>query len=255
MPNEWYVRVMGEEIGPLSDDQFRETVAKRQLASDDLVRKWRFGDWVPAANVRGLFRQAAASDLTAIQPSEEQNRPSFSESTKPPSARLTACPDCGKHISKLATSCPNCGRPVTGEPASEIKNEVRANRTTTPPGVRWGLVFAIALPFVVLGLISQALDESREGSTSSRSSTTGPSISRDAPAAINQQVYSRLRDLAVAGDIPGIDALIAAGMSVTLSEGTQVRVIDLGIFTTEIKVESGPHAGRYFIVATEHINR
>jgi predicted RNA-binding Zn-ribbon protein involved in translation (DUF1610 family) len=25
---------------------------------------------------------------------------------------LFPCPDCGRHVSRLATSCPNCGRPL-----------------------------------------------------------------------------------------------------------------------------------------------
>jgi hypothetical protein len=61
--------------------------------------------------------------------------------------------------------------------------------------------------------------------------------------------------LAAAGDNSGIATLIAAGLTVTLPQGTEVRVIDLGILTTEIKVDSGAHSGRYFIVATENINR
>lgn len=29
--------------------------------------------------------------------------------------RLTHCPDCGRHVSRLAPSCPHCGRPLTPE--------------------------------------------------------------------------------------------------------------------------------------------
>jgi len=29
--------------------------------------------------------------------------------------RLTHCPDCGRHVSRLAASCPQCGRPLTPE--------------------------------------------------------------------------------------------------------------------------------------------
>ena len=96
------------------------------------------------------------------------------------------------------------------------------------------------------------------GSGASRrtgSQSSGPSLAKDTSAAINETVYSRMLDLAVAGDDSGIATLRATGLVVYLPEDTQVRVINLGIFTTEIKVESGPHAGRYFIVATENINR
>lgn len=29
--------------------------------------------------------------------------------------KLTHCPDCGRHVSRLATNCPHCGRPLTLE--------------------------------------------------------------------------------------------------------------------------------------------
>ena len=28
---------------------------------------------------------------------------------------LFPCPDCGRHVSRLAKSCPNCGRPFSSE--------------------------------------------------------------------------------------------------------------------------------------------
>lgn len=28
---------------------------------------------------------------------------------------LFPCPDCGRHVSRLAASCPNCGRPLTSK--------------------------------------------------------------------------------------------------------------------------------------------
>jgi predicted amidophosphoribosyltransferase len=28
---------------------------------------------------------------------------------------LIPCPDCGRHVSRLAKSCPNCGRPFSAE--------------------------------------------------------------------------------------------------------------------------------------------
>jgi predicted amidophosphoribosyltransferase len=28
---------------------------------------------------------------------------------------LFPCPDCGRHVSRLAASCPNCGRPFSSE--------------------------------------------------------------------------------------------------------------------------------------------
>jgi RNA polymerase subunit RPABC4/transcription elongation factor Spt4 len=277
MPNEWYIIVNGKEIGPLSDDGLREMVATRQLTPDDLVRKWQFGDWVPAAKVRCLFQLNAVPTAKAMttQPSshpktittqlatqsdsltaDDQFGP-VSASTNA-STRLTPCPDCGRLISKNATSCPNCGRPnVAGSgTALAVKNDNRVSSSAKRPQVRWGLVMGIAFVFTLLALVVAGLEDD-PGRRKSGNSThePGQSLNRDTQAAINEKVYSRYTDLSVAGDTSGIAMLNAAGLVVTLDEGTQVRVINLGIFTTEIKVESGPHSGRYFIVATEHIDQ
>jgi ribosomal protein S14 len=29
-----------------------------------------------------------------------------------PNRNLVPCPDCGRHVSRLAKACPNCGRPL-----------------------------------------------------------------------------------------------------------------------------------------------
>jgi rubredoxin len=47
-----------------------------------------------------LYRSAKGPARRVSPPSEEQN------------PKLTHCPDCGKHVSRLAASCPHCGRPL-----------------------------------------------------------------------------------------------------------------------------------------------
>jgi uncharacterized protein DUF4339 len=279
MANEWYVKTKGEEIGPLSDDALRKMVAKRQLTPDDLVRKWQFGTWQPAAKVRGLFERMAAPNTLPAEGQSTHSLPSFApdpniileeislDDVTPPkhakspkpfvpsSARLIPCPDCGKHISKNATSCPNCGRPNTVRSNTISKNDTPKTTKSKPPLVRWPLVAVLGGFFAITALIAGINESSQSGSRGSASTVSGSSLRKDTAAAINGEVYSRLTELAVAGDNSGIATLIAAGLTVTLPEGTRVRVIDLGFLTTEIKVESGTYAGRYFIVATENINR
>ena len=46
----------------------------------------------------------ASNPPTVVQPPSEENNP-----------KLTHCPDCGKHVSRLAVACPHCGRPLNGE--------------------------------------------------------------------------------------------------------------------------------------------
>jgi hypothetical protein len=33
--------------------------------------------------------------------------------SSPANPNLVPCPDCGRHVSRLAKSCPNCGRPLS----------------------------------------------------------------------------------------------------------------------------------------------
>jgi hypothetical protein len=35
----WFAQIMGEELGPLSDDELRALAANRRLAPDDMIRK------------------------------------------------------------------------------------------------------------------------------------------------------------------------------------------------------------------------
>jgi TM2 domain-containing membrane protein YozV len=147
MPNAWFVQVMGEQIGPLSDDQLREMVAKKQLTPDDSIRKGTSVNWVPASRVRGLFDQAAVSNAVPIGtkssgplldgtttisgdeldkvlgiksppplPTGAANSADFRNSNSDPPLEQTSefrslisCPDCGKRISPNANNCPNCG--------------------------------------------------------------------------------------------------------------------------------------------------
>ena len=46
----------------------------------------------------------------------QQDRPAAPHIEDNP--RLTHCPDCGGHVSRLASSCPHCGRPLTHEKAT-----------------------------------------------------------------------------------------------------------------------------------------
>jgi TM2 domain-containing membrane protein YozV len=309
MASAWFVQVMGEQIGPLSDDQLRKMVAQRQLVPDTLVRKGASAKWVLASKVRGLFEQidipvAAPTDLVRPQ--------------------LIACPDCGKRISINAHSCTNCGRSffrpnrnvaialawilggigahkfylrkpgegiaavlfcwsfiptifaiVEGFQYVSMDDESftrkfgsfpdenlhsaggapRIGSKSNQPMWRW-IVWIGASLFVVIIIRSITPDsDGGHGSDGVGRSSSGQSLRKNTAAATNQEVYSRMMDLAGAGDNSGVQRLMAAGLACTLAEGTEVRVIDLGIFTTEIKVESGPYAGDYFIVPTENIIR
>jgi TM2 domain-containing membrane protein YozV len=124
MPNAWFVQVMGEQIGPLTDDQLRQMATNRRLTADNMIRKEPSLHWVPASRVRGLFAQdvikrVSTPDLPVIDRSglssatgaNNKRDDSVPESvdSRPRQPNLIACPDCQKHISINAQSCPHCG--------------------------------------------------------------------------------------------------------------------------------------------------
>ncbi len=57
-----------------------------------------------------------------------------------------------------------------------------------------------------------------------------------------------LSQLITAKDYAGIAHLALSEKVVTLSAGTRAKIIEQGIFTTKVRVTSGPHAGRYGVV-------
>ncbi len=128
MSGNWYVLVNGEEIGPLSDAQFREMAVNGQLGPMSSVRKGQSESWVLAKNVRGLFQQNSATNTAASQAhspdphstpaapkasttSDARPEPESIKAASSRTSRLVACPDCGASLSRNANSCPKCGRP------------------------------------------------------------------------------------------------------------------------------------------------
>lgn len=65
MANQWFCRVMGEELGPMPPQQLLAMTRSGQLTREDLVRKGADGNWVRAENVKGLFTVPSVHDATA----------------------------------------------------------------------------------------------------------------------------------------------------------------------------------------------
>ncbi|HVC97638.1 MAG TPA: DUF4339 domain-containing protein [Pirellulales bacterium] len=72
MASEWFVQIMGTEVGPLGAGELRRLAAERRFATTDLVRKGKDGRWVTAAEIKGLFgdvaRQPPAIAPAVIRP-------------------------------------------------------------------------------------------------------------------------------------------------------------------------------------------
>ena len=70
MAVEWFCRVMGSDVGPLSQDQLVDMARQRHLNPEDLVRRGNSA-WVPAFEVKGLFEAAAKPAPAAPPPPPE----------------------------------------------------------------------------------------------------------------------------------------------------------------------------------------
>jgi hypothetical protein len=66
----WMATLSGVEVGPLSDAQLQQLADTGKLTPDDLVRKEGGQQAVPAARVKGLFRQVNADNQPDTPPKE-----------------------------------------------------------------------------------------------------------------------------------------------------------------------------------------
>lgn len=63
MASQWYCRLMGTEMGPLTSKQLLEMARSHQITPNDSVRKGPDGSWVEASRVKGLFEDPGASTI------------------------------------------------------------------------------------------------------------------------------------------------------------------------------------------------
>ncbi len=73
MSADWYCKIAGAELGPLSSQQLRALAADGRLRVDDEVCQGQ-GKWVPAGRVKGLLKDPSAEVLVA-RPLEEDGAP------------------------------------------------------------------------------------------------------------------------------------------------------------------------------------
>ncbi len=66
MAAEWYCKIAGREIGPLSPHQLKAMAERGQILPDDGVRRGADGPWIPAKEVNGLIPPPAAPPPVAV---------------------------------------------------------------------------------------------------------------------------------------------------------------------------------------------
>ncbi len=82
MAAEWYCRIAGAEIGPLSPEQLRALAAEGRLRADDTVCRGKGGPWVPVGRVRGLLKGPAAGG-SQVSPTRQDGPSSRPTGTRP----------------------------------------------------------------------------------------------------------------------------------------------------------------------------
>ena len=106
----WYVRIMGEVLGPYGNDTLREMVRANRITPSDELRR-EDGPWVPANEVWELFTNDASNDpldriaLEAVSDGRAGADARPSTRTDEP----TRCPYCRETIHHGARKCRHCG--------------------------------------------------------------------------------------------------------------------------------------------------
>ncbi|NQT17184.1 MAG: DUF4339 domain-containing protein, partial [Planctomycetes bacterium] len=86
MASQWFCRVLGQEMGPLSFQDLAEMVRAGTLTDNDPVRRKESSEWTPAGEVIGLFRAAKSEAAETAPPDSEappEPAPTPREPTKP----------------------------------------------------------------------------------------------------------------------------------------------------------------------------
>ena len=83
MASQWYCKVLGQQMGPLSFPDLVELVRSGTLKEDDPVRRDGRSQWTPAGEVIGLLRAAAKKPAEAAPP-ESETKPKPVQATSKP---------------------------------------------------------------------------------------------------------------------------------------------------------------------------
>lgn len=73
MKNDWYCRLLGSELGPLSWAELCAMVRDQSLIGDDLVRQGEEGEWTKANLVNGLLARAETAPPHPSAPSGDRD--------------------------------------------------------------------------------------------------------------------------------------------------------------------------------------
>ncbi|MEX2316749.1 MAG: GYF domain-containing protein [Pirellulales bacterium] len=67
MSTEWFCKIMGDEWGPLSDEELIAVARRGPLTRNDLVRRSGSGNWVRGEVIQGLFDDADPATIATAK--------------------------------------------------------------------------------------------------------------------------------------------------------------------------------------------
>ena len=89
MASQWFYRVMGKQVGPISGAELRTLAQRGAISADTPVRKAPDGAWAPADRVKGLFAAPPIPKNRALP------KPTGATNELHDSAEVLWCLDCG----------------------------------------------------------------------------------------------------------------------------------------------------------------
>ena len=129
MSQNWFCKVSGKEVGPLSSHQVKVLAAKGKLKPEDLIRQGEEGKWIPARRAKGLFSPNVAADAGAAKPAADlQPEPAAEAAVDSEAGRSGDAGETSGATGGSSTGAP-CG--TAGQASSGTRSTVESDSATT----------------------------------------------------------------------------------------------------------------------------
>ena len=145
---QWFVRVNGQEHGPIPAETLKQLALKGRITPDTPVKLGASGNWVAAGHVKGLFPPAAANRAASpMATSTPWSEPPTPASTVPPPV-------------SSATSSREQARPASyPQPYPRLPSGVHPQQPPMPPQDGVGVLDPLAAPLHNMVLSGSAQDQ------------------------------------------------------------------------------------------------